>query len=338
MNLDEIWTSLEADLASGHAAQRFARRIHADSTRDIRVAVDGHTGARMLLVRVQSAALDSSMEFPASRGFELRHVPLSEDGPRQVTLGVILTRPDHADVFTSLVSDVSRRVAATTSDQEAVSELIARLQRWQSFLHRHRPDGLSDEGRRGLYGELWFLRQFVLPASGPAGTVRSWVGPRSANQDFQLPRCAIEVKTSAANPHQFLHIASERQLDDTGAGTLLLFHLSVDEREGGGETLVEIVTAVRGLVIADMVAIEEFEASLIDAGYLDSQARQYLRTGYTIRRQGFFRVNGEFPRIVERDLRSGVGNVRYSIAVSTCDPFTISDEEAAQVMRMSHEE
>lgn len=335
MNLDEIWASLEEGVTVGPAGQALARRIHPDSPRDIRLAVDALSNARMLLVRVASSALDSSLEFPGASGFELRHVPLPGDGSRMITLGVVLTRPDHADVFTSLVEDISRRVAAADSDRMAVLELIARLRRWQSFLQRHEPEGLSLEERRGLYGELWFLRQHLLLQLDPGVAVRSWAGPKAANHDFQLQNCAVEVKTSVGKMHQFLHIASERQLDATGAGALMLFHLSLDERTGQGETLVDIVSDLRSRVGSDPVAAEELDSRLVDAGYLDTQAYRYSAVAYEPRDSSFFKVAGQFPRITEGNLLPGVGDVRYTISLAACHPFVMTEQDALALIVQS---
>ena len=80
--------------------------------------------------------------------------------------------------------------------------------------------------------------------------------------------------------HQFFHIASERQLDETGAGILILFHMSLDERTGQGETLNDIVADLRLRASSDPIASEELDTRLVDAGYLDIQAYRYSAVGY----------------------------------------------------------
>ncbi len=336
-SLEEIWRSLEAELPSSPRGCALARRLHPESPRDIRVAVDPVTHSRMLLVRIASSALDPSAEFPRSRGFELRFVPLIDDDSWHVTLGVVLSRPDHADVFTSLVADVAFRVSRSLTDREAAIELIGRLLRWQAFLQRHQPDGLGVEAQRGLYGELWFLRYHLIPRLGPRNAVSYWTGPGSSNHDFQIMGCAVEIKTSTGKQHQHLHIASERQLDDTGTVALLLFHLSLDEREGAGETLPAMVSAVRVAVASDQLAREEYESQLIEAGYLDPHESRYSSRGYSLRQSSFYRVRTGFPRIVEQDLRPGVGDVRYTLSVAACEPFAVSEGEAQSLWEATHE-
>jgi hypothetical protein len=38
-------------------------------------------------------------------------------------------------------------------------------------------------------------------------------------------------------------------------------------------------------------------------------------------------VRNQFPRIEESDIRNGVGDVKYSIIVSQCNEYQISEED-----------
>jgi Putative PD-(D/E)XK family member, (DUF4420) len=159
-----------------------------------------------------------------------------------------------------------------------------------------------------------------------------WTGPKGTQQDFQFSRCAIEVKTTSAKQHQKLAIASERQLDGTGAGTIVLLHLSLDVRQGQGETLTTMVANVRSLVAGDAIARDELENLLFEIGYLDIHANRYDNIGYTIREHNYFKVGTDFPKIIESDLRNGVGDVRYTISVAECKRFSIPESEVIALM------
>ena len=135
------------------------------------------------------------------------------------------------------------------------------------------------------------------------------------------------MKTTSAKQHQKLAIASERQLDDTGAGTIVLLHLSLDVRQGQGETLPEMIASVRSLVAGDVIARDELENLLFEIGYLDIHATRYENIGYTIREYNYFKVGADFPKIIESDLRNGVGDVRYTISVAECKRFSIPEAE-----------
>ena len=142
----------------------------------------------------------------------------------------------------------------------------------------------------------------------------------------------VEVKTTSAKQHQKLAIASERQLDDTGAGTIVLLHLSLDVRQGQGETLPEMVASVRSLVARDAIARDDLENLLFEIGYLDIHATRYENIGYTIREHNYFKVSVNFPKIIESDLRNGVGDVRYTISVAECKRFSIPESEVIELI------
>lgn len=193
--------------------------------------------------------------------------------------------------------------------------------------------GLTPEARRGLFGELSILRGHLLPALPAAQAVAAWTGPTAAHQDFQLPGAAIEVKATSAKEPQTLVISSERELDPSGTPQLILAGLSLDERRGGsGESLNTAVGSARGDV-TDPAARSLLDDLLVRAGYLQSQRDLYDEPRYTVRRERFWHVTGDFPRITEADLRPGVGDCRYRISTSGLDQYLMTADQVGSVVR-----
>lgn len=326
MKIEDVWNLLEQDgndVSSGY----LTRRILPDVNYDVYLAIEKPSNTRLLMLRVSSAFLDRKVAYPVSSSFTVNRVALPQDGEEHGTLQLVLTNARYKDIFTTLVQDIVDYLASVTDERAAISAFITRLKRWQTFLEKHSPEGLSEVAQQGLYGELWFLRQLVFPHFELRKGLQSWTGPKGTQQDFQFPRCAVEVKTTSAKQHQKLAIASERQLDDTGAGTIVLLHLSLDVRQGQGETLPEILASVRSIVSGDAIARDELENLLFEVGYLDIHATRYDNTGYTIREYNYFKVRIDFPKIIESDLRNGVGDVRYTISVAECKRFSIPESE-----------
>ncbi|MBW4553382.1 MAG: PD-(D/E)XK motif protein [Aphanocapsa sp. GSE-SYN-MK-11-07L] len=326
MSISELWSELERNIQQDRSGY-VTRRVRPNSLCDLRIAVIEPQGTRALLLRVRRTVAELIREYPKSEGFQIQLVQLSDDSPNYVTLQLALAQRRYSDIFTALVDDVIAGVAEKITEETGLEQFVVRLRRWQAFLRVNQPEGLSEIAQQGLYGELWFLRQVVLPHLGLLNGLRCWTGPKGTQQDFQFPRCAIEVKTTSAKQHQKLAIASERQLDDTGAGTIVLLHLSLDVRQGQGETLPEIVASVRSLVAGDAIARDELENLLFEIGYLDIHATRYENIGYTIREHNYFKVGTDFPKIIESDLRNGVGDVRYTIGVAECKRFSILESE-----------
>jgi Putative PD-(D/E)XK family member, (DUF4420) len=326
MKTEDVWNLLEQDgndVSSGY----LTRRILPNVNYDVYLAIEKPSNTRLLMLRVSNAFLDRKAAYPASSSFTVNRVALPQDGEEYGTLQLVLTNDRYKDIFTTLVQDIVDYLASVPDGRAAISAFITRLKRWQTFLEKHSLEGLSEIAQQGLYGELWFLRQLVLPHLGLLKGLRCWTGSKGTQQDFQLSGCAVEVKTTSTKQHQKLAIASERQLDDTGAGTIVLLHLSLDVRQGQGETLPEMVASVRSLVAGDAIARDELENLLFEVGYLDIHATRYETIGYTIREQNYFKVGADFPKIIESDLRNGVGDVRYTISVAECKRFSIPESE-----------
>jgi hypothetical protein len=326
MKIEDVWNLLEQDgndVSSGY----LTRRILPNVNYDVYLAIEKPSNTRLLMLRVNSALLDRKTVYPTSSSFTVNRVALPQDGEKHGTLQLVLTNARYKDIFTTLVQDIVDYLASVTDERAAISAFITRLKRWQNFLEKHNPEGLSEIAQQGLYGELWFLRQLVFPHFELLKGLRCWTGPKGTQQDFQFSSCAVEVKTTSAKQHQKLAIASERQLDDTGAGAIVLLHLSLDVRQGQGETLPEIVANVRSLVAEDAISRDELENLLFEIGYLDIHTTRYENVGYTIREHNYFRVGVDFPKIIEADLRNGVGDVRYTISVAECKRFSIPESE-----------
>jgi hypothetical protein len=172
------------------------------------------------------------------------------------------------------------------------------------------------------------IRHVLLAEFGPARSLDAWMGPSHASHDFQFGRGAIEVKGSAAKQDQHLRVASERQLDSTGVDALFVFHASLDAHRDAGVSLPGLIEDLRARIGADDGQL--LEERLFQAGYIDAHRPLYENPGYTVRETNFFRVVDAFPRIVESELRQGVGDLSYSIAVASCRPFEVQAADALQ--------
>jgi len=320
----EIWQSLEAS-ALEQSTGYVRRRMKPQSVCGIFLAVARPSNQHMLQIQLTEDSATITGDLPSARGLEVVVIP-TENAQIGFTIQLVLREQRFDDVFDAIINDVIEVVARVQTEPAAISAFIRRLKHWQKFLEQVGPNGLSREAQQGLYGEIWFLRERLIPLLGLYPALLTWVGPSGAHQDFLLQSCAIEVKTTGMKEPQQLIIQSERQLDDTGLTTLFLFHLSVDVRDGVGEPLVTMVASIRQLLQADVAALELFEDRLLEAGYVQLHAQQYERTGYSIRQTLLYQIRDSFPRIIGTDLKPGVGAVRYAIAAAECRHFVVTED------------
>lgn len=321
--IEDLWKSLEADALAGRAASGgwLVRLARPAANCPLLAGLELASRRRAVLLRLPRTAVPSRRNWPRSKGLE----PLAVLIEGREHFGVALREYRFDDVFSALAEDLLRRVTSAGTPNEQARAFLGQLGRWQKFLSASL-DGLSDEAQRGLWGELHFLRQVLCSALGPKA-VMAWKGGERTQQDFQFEHAAIEVKTTLAKQPQVVRITSERQLDDSNWPALFLSVIALEVRDQGGETLAALIASLRHSLGSDPTAHEHFEDALLACGYLDLHEARYAVCGYLVRSQNSFRVKRGFPRLVERDVVDGIGDVNYGLAIAACAGFKVSSNE-----------
>ncbi|MHB8121849.1 MAG: PD-(D/E)XK motif protein [Desulfuromonadaceae bacterium] len=329
MRIEELWKALESDADAGKlgAGGWLLRLARPKAGCPLFVGVALPSRRRAMLLQLPDTSMPPRRLWPRCKGLEALAIQMKGN----TFFGVALKETRHCDVFTALSEDLARRMSEVDTPAEQVSSFLGQLTRWQKFLSASL-EGLSEEVQRGLWGELHFLREHLIPAFG-TGAVAGWKGPMQAHQDFQFENGAIEVKTTLAKQPQVVRITSERQLDDNNWPALFLYVLALDVRQDGGETLVSMVATLRKSLAGDAVAQEQFEDALLAVGYLDNHAELYADRGYVVRSQKAFSVKNGFPRLLEKNLPTGIGDVNYGLAVGACEPFNVNFETVVAAIK-----
>jgi hypothetical protein len=326
VTLADIWQELAREPGSGFAT----RRLHPDSRVDLFAYLDLATHVRSLrLIRTWRSS-DNLPALPASAGVRCRG-ELHDNG-RQMHVVVELTDPVLADAFTPLVEDLAARTASASDEHDALGRLADGLGEWKQLLESLAAEGMGPLVRRGLAGELLILRDILLPRRRETA-VQAWTGPLKANQDFQFSDLAIEVKVTTGKQPQSFRVANERELDERHAATLLLAHLSLDERLGGdGDTLPELVATIDDRLVGAPAARQLMRDRLARVGYLAHHSNHYDEPHYGIRTLRWFTIREGFPRLTEVQLPDGIGDIAYSVTLAACLDFEIADTDVLAML------
>ena len=333
MNVSELWKAMEEE--AGRASNQTWLMRLALPLPGCQLMAGFHVPSRSpaALLQLADGTELPARQLPACAGLDVRVTQLANKS----YLEVHLKDPSCSDVFAVLIQDVVHRIAKATGPRSALDELLGRLSRWQHFLQVSR-EGLSVEAQRGLWGELHVLIHHLVPVLGAGTSAEGWKAPSASHQDFQFAAGAIEVKTTIAKQPQSVRITSERQLDDTGVGKLLLWVVVLDERdvpaaeEVDGETLPMKIFAARNAVARDIAAARTLELGLFERGWMDVQADRYRDRRWAVRREEVFEVVEGFPRITEAMLAPGLGSVMYALSLSACEPFAIPQERHREIV------
>lgn len=318
--IDKLWTEMEKDVTAGtiEAGGWLLRLVRPAADCPLFVAIELGSRRRAVLLRMPVESFPSRRKWPRCKGLE----PLVMKIEGADHFGVALKEERFADVFTALAEDLARRVSEAKTPADQARSFLGQLSRWQKFLSASM-EGLTDEEQRGLWGELRFLRDHLIPVIGTSAVV-GWKGPQQAHQDFQFESGAIEIKTTLAKQPQVVRITSERQLDESTWATLILFVSALDVRASGGEMLPALVASLRAALVTDPAAQEQLEDGLLLAGYMDVHADRYTEHGYLVRSETALHVRRGFPRLTERDLPAGVGDANYGLTVAACSIYALN--------------
>lgn len=229
----------------------------------------------------------------------------------------LLDRGDRVrDIFAAICGNIANTIISISSEREAVKLVISQMRKWQDLFSKKLKNCLSLQEQQGLYGELSFLQKLISSPMDKVCSINYWVGPNMAPQDFQSESWAVEVKTISVNKFPNVSINGELQLDETTKEKLFLYNLVVEIVPIDGKTLPELVNDIRNSLIYETTALNLFENKLIYYGYYDIDIDAYKERHYQTRKENYYIVQGEFPRIKKVELLLGVSDVNYTITLA----------------------
>ena len=310
--IDPIWNSLESDDSVNNKGF-FLRRLH---SLGLHIGMDREKNQKILLLEIEDIENIKLNTLPGWHGVLPDTVCLT---PEKNALVLKLIDSKNIDIFNALIKDFDDSLAVAHNSGQALSLFIDCLYKWQMFFEKYGNCGLADKAQRGLLGELYFLKQYILPLRNSAEGMGYWKGHSGQYQDFSFPHGNVEVKTSVKKEPVSVIISSEKQLDDKGLEALYLYCLLLTCSANNGYTLPDIVKQIRENIGSSDYTLKLFNDYLKQAGYIDEHEKYYADRFYIINEEYFYKINEKFPRIIS--LPEGVGDITYSVLLASCKDF-----------------
>lgn len=291
------------------------------------VGIDRH---RHLLL-THSSDSSPSTALPKMKGIE---TSIDKDDDAKSTLSFKLIDSAQTDIFHRLCPDIISSALTATTEAEAVTVALSRAWRWHHLLRGGRDGRLLPEAQKGLIGELRVVEQVLLPIFSVSTSIQGWGGPLGTPIDFEINRIGIEAKARRGGSAPFVVISSEFQLDESGLDALFLHVGEVDRAEKGADDAITLTAAVERVSLKlGNDALVDFEDKLSAAGFRwdDSYDDYWWIEG----RARVYSVIQDFPRITPDSIASGVSGIRYSLALTECEPFLTSIDALSEALRSS---
>jgi hypothetical protein len=198
------------------------------------------------------------------------------------------------------------------------NKVIELLKSWANFLKPQRT-GLSESEYIGLWGELFTLKEIILPKHTPFNSMRFWVGPEGKKQDFTLNKIAIEVKTSFSSEARKITISSLEQLDVI-TDKLYLLHIVANPSEPQlGSSLKDLYDKSLTIICQDPQSEIIFLQKVSDL-YGKANDKQ-LSSKITPIAQTLYEVSDAFPCLRHKDVPNSISGLRYDLLVTAIREF-----------------
>jgi len=248
---------------------------------------------------------------------------LRKDGTH--TLVFKLVQSNQQEVFTHLCWDLAEASRSCAEQEKGLSVVLDRYGLWQRLMEKANMGLLSESELKGLFGEIFFLKNRLIGKYGADKAVAGWTGPAKTDRDFIYDDLWYEVKTT--NPGApSLKISSIEQLDTDDPGRIVWVEAeksaSVDPAAVSVPRLIaETKTALEGFP----EALQVFSMRLLEASFVDR--KEYEDLHFACRDIKVFSVVLGFPRIRRKDLDSGIISASYEISIAQINAYKLLGED-----------
>ena len=227
-----------------------------------------------------------------------------------------LTEKTQEDVFISMCSNLILYSSGAHSEIEALSMVELRYRQWRRLMEYKNTAILSDEKRRGLIGELLYLKRILEAGKTCSDALAGWVGPDGADQDFVFDNRWREIKTTGLSSDK-IAIHSIEQLGDEGDyGDLLVFRVDPCAPEAENAfTLRKLVKDITNMFGGALPEIAQFTDKLSSVGYIDMEI--YDNYTYKYYKDETYDVNFDFPKLARQKVRPEITKCEYTISISS---------------------
>ena len=262
----------------------------------------------------------SSSVAPKIESTKMLRVTQGEEAANTYWTCFDLLQHDAKKVFFTFCANLIDAVTDIYDEQKALCALKKRYITWKTMFRRDSSNKLSREVLQGLFGELYFMKKYMLDRFGAAVAVQAWSGPDFKSKDYAVDTEWFEVKTVGANTTT-VHISSLAQLSSNHDGHLIVVKAeAMSDQFSNGESSIEELFKYIFAQINDETAEGIFLSKLSAFGF-DSSDESFM-SKFDVKSMTSYKVSGDFPRLTEKDItRPEICDVSYSLIINSLKDY-----------------
>ena len=220
--------------------------------------------------------------------------------------------------FDVLAGDLIEAALSMNTERDALFAIKNCFHAWR-IMFRATSQPMTDASYQGLFGELFFLENELIPKLGIDSSISAWSGPELTAKDFSSGRDWWEIKTIGASSPS-VTISSVQQLSSDDPGTLVIVRTERMSAafDNGKCTVGQLFETIRKL-ISDNAVLESFLQKVESYGYTAEADRNRRFKVATVRH---YNVCDGFPRIREKDMPfDAITAVSYDLSIPGIKTF-----------------
>jgi len=231
--------------------------------------------------------------------------------------------------------EMSMVVARILEDGIVGAERVIRLFKNNRIFWAGTPNAMTTVMAAGLFGELFFMWNFLRSRIPSIIEQRNWGGSEQTDKDFNFAELQVEVKTAMSHSQPVSHQISTLHQLQNDRRPLVLYSLIAHPDQGGGHSLFELVINIHGaLQESNPDLAVQFQAILIDCGYQIEDPRMESYRFHLLNDYGeLYAVYNDFPRLTTSDncadQRVNIDN--YTITLTNVEHLRLNITRATSV-------
>lgn len=234
-----------------------------------------------------------------------------------------LLNSDFKKIFYSFSEDIVNSISDLDNEKAELNMIKDRFYIWK-VMFKKIANSLSTEKEQGLFGELFFLNNYMISKYGVNQSIKSWAGPLGFNKDFSIDETWYEVKTISVNSIE-VKITSLSQLSSNIVGNLSIVRVEKMSNEftGSQSSILDIFNDI--LLKTDSSEIKEILIKkMIEYGF--NPESEYQKSKFDVKNISIYKVDDSFPKLLESDIKyQEIDNVTYQIIIKTIEKFKVEE-------------
>lgn len=230
------------------------------------------------------------------------------------------------NVFLSFCENLVESISYTNTEEQAFSALKKQYAKWKALFKKNSDGDIPKDVVQGLYGELYFLKNFMSPKYGVNRAVRAWSGAEGTSKDFAIDEIWYEVKT-IGNKTPVAKINSLAQLESDHEGRLVINRIEqmADEYSSDDDCIKKIFDSIREKIDDETVENDFFE-KISETGVAANDKAMEMK--FSVHSTTFYKVDDVFPKLTRGNVPfQEICDVQYALSVDSLKPYEVAFDD-----------